>query len=450
VTRRIPHRLTFKRALALAVLGAACAGGAPDGERARPEPWARLTGSCPSLEGTYALVAMVPPFSQTDLGALAGDRGRQYPWETMTIAGDPDDSLVITLARSEAQRAEYRAALGDRDEFYARQFRELQRPAIRWSSGFATMTDSAYEANFWQLTLPPTQRHVLTRRSHYRCTRGWVRFDRVVHDPGPDPMNPRPDTVIGEVLLRRGEKGSLLARADYKDEKELTLWCGDGCRGIELGTWGARQWGRWPSAAPASDGVVARPWAEPFEPPPIRSATNAPAIAPLTAPDSIASALRPLLPEGVQLQSVERDGDGYRALIASRNTTPFTQLMTAVRGAYRFRHEGVVGLTRAPEGEWLLALALGDIWTDSPANPHDPTRALFQALPTGVTWAGTRGAGKGLEVTLVSKEQGPMDDAVRAIEALDAYEEVRVKSSIRSAYDQSIVTIVYVREQARP
>ena len=400
---------------------------------------------CPSLAGTYQLTVATPPFPQTEFGRLAATSGARYPWETMTIAGDADDSLVITLARSEAQREAYREALFAKGAYYENQYRRLHRPDVRWSSGFATMTDAEYEANLQQLTLAPTQVAVLRRRVHYSCTKGWVQVDRVVHDPGPDPMNPRPDTVIGQVLLRRGAKGSLVARADYRDEKELMLWCGDGCRGIKLGTWGVRQWGRWPGASAPANGTVARPWAEPFEPPPLRSSDRPPA----SPAESIASALRPLLPGEVQLRSVVVDGDGYRALVASRNTAPLTHVMATLRGAYRFRGERVVGLTRSAGGDWVLAIDLGDIWVDSPANPHNPIQPLTEALPPGVRWVGTSAAGQGLEVTLVAKEEGAMRDAVRAIEQLTAYEEVRVKSSIQSPVDQAFVTVVYVRERAR-
>jgi len=445
VSRRLLRRFVSSLTVALVALSAACSSAGPDGESPRWEPLARLTASCPSIEGTYALGATVPALAQSELGALAREGGRRFPWETMTIAGDADDSLVVTLERSERQRGAYRDTLAAKGEYYARQLRQLHSPDVRWSSGFATMTDSAYEANLFLLTLAPREVHTLKRRAHYTCTGGWLRFDRVVHDPGPDLMNPRPDTVIGDVRLRRGSNGSLVARADYKDEKELMLWCGDGCRGIPLGTWGVRVWGRWPAAPSAASAEIARPWAEPFEAPPLRAVT----YAPRATPEAITDSLRPLLPSGVTLRGVERDGDGFRVQLASRTTTPFTQLMSAVRRSYRFRHERVVGIARDAAGGWVLSLSLGDIWENSPANPHDPLGALVRALPAGVTWSGTRGAGKGLEVTLLSKEQPAMDDAVRAIERLDAYEEVRVKSSIRSTYDQAIVTIVYVRERAR-
>lgn len=429
----------------LAVVGA-CSRGGPEGDSPRWEPWARFTLKCPSIEGTYALTGTRPPLSQTVLGDLARSSGARFPWETMTIAGDADDSLVVTLARSEAQREAYRDYVFSRGAYYENEYTRLHRPDVRWSSGFATMTDDEYEENLQKLYLSPTRTQTLRRRDHYTCKSGWVRVERVVSDPGPDRSNPRPDTVIGVVMLRRGWKGSLVARADYRDEKEFLLWCGDGCNGIPLGTWNVHDWGRWPSAPRAANGAVAQPWAEPFEAPELRVSDRAPA----TTPDAITEALRPMLPAEVQLQSMTRDGDGFRAVLVSRNTTPFTQLLDAVRRSYRFRHERVVGLARGAGGDLMLSLSLGDIWQNSPANPHDPTGALTQALPDGVRMVGVRGAGEGLEVTLVSTEQSPMDDAVRAISRLTAYDSVAVKSSIRSSYDQSIVTIVYIRERAEP
>lgn len=422
----------------------ACADG-PDGDTVRAERWASLTGQCPALAGTYALTHRDRPLSQTVLGDLAVSGGARFPWETMTLAGDADDSLVVTLARSEAQRERFRAALFEKGAYYADQYRRLQRPDVRWSSGFATMTDSAYEQNLFKQFLEPVRRRTLHRGYEYSCNGGWLRVDRVVRDPGPDRDNPRPDTVIGVVHLRRGEAGSLVARADYKDEKELMLWCGDGCRGVKLGRWHVRQWGRWPGASAPANGVPERPWAEPFEPPPVRWSARTST----TAPAVIADALRPLLPVGVELHSVAPDGQGFRAVLVSRSTTPFTELLATLRGAYRFRHQQVVGLAHAPEGGWQLTLDLGDIWTDSPANPRDPTRALHEALPSGVSMVGVRTDRRGAEVTLVAQEQARIDAAVRAITSLDAYDEVRVKSSIRSPVDQAIVTVVVVRERGR-
>lgn len=445
--RRHPARfVTSCLVLGSVALASACTDGGPEGDRVRWEPWARLTLKCPSIEGTYELAGRRPPLSQTLLGDLAQSSGARFPWETMTIAGDADDSLVVTLARSEAQRAAYRDYVFSRGAYYENEYKRLHRPDVRWSSGFATMTDDEYEENLQKLYLSPTRSHTLKRRDHYTCKSGWVRVERVVSDPGPDRSNPRPDTVIGVVMLRRGWKGSLVARADYRDEQEFMLWCGDGCKGVPLGTWNVHDWGRWPSAPGAANGAVARPWGEPFDAPEVRVSERAPA----NTPDVIAGALRPMLPAGLQLQSMIRDGDGYRAQLVSRNTTPFTQLVDAVRRSYHFRHERVVGLTRGAGGDWILSLGLGDIWKNSPANPHDPTGALTQALPDGVRMVGVRGAGKGIEVTLVSTEQAPMDDAVSAITRLTAYDSVAVKSSIRSSYDQSIVTIVYVRERAEP
>ncbi|MBK6454738.1 MAG: hypothetical protein IPF87_01430 [Gemmatimonadetes bacterium] len=433
--------------LAAGALLTACSPNPADWVEARWEPLAVLTQRCPNLEGTFALRSgNRSPLSQTVFASYVRSSAPRFPWETVTLAGDANDSLVLTVARSQQQREAYRDAVFQRGEYYEREYRRMHSPSVRWSSGFATMTDSAYGANLETLYLAPVRSYTLRRGEHYTCKGGWLRVDRIVHDPGPDRNNPRPDTVVGEVLLRKGWKGDLVAMAKVREAREFTVWCGDGCKGIPLGTWTARTWGRWRSSAVASDGPSPRPWAEPFEAAPVAASDPAPD----TPPEEIARELRPMLPAGLQLQSVSRDGVGYRALLAGRSTTPFTQLVSTLRRSYRFRHERVVGLSRLAHGEWVLALSLGDIWRDSPANPRDPTGPLVRALPDGVRMVGVRGAGKGLEVTLVSQEQPPMDDAVRAIARLSAYDSVAVKSSIRSTYDQAIVAIVYVRERAEP
>jgi hypothetical protein len=315
-----PHDTTFRSfALALAAvpLVAACSPNPGDWVKARWEPMAALTQRCPNLEGTYTMAGGArPPMSQTIFGSYVTGGNRRFPWETMTIAGQGDDSLVLTLARSQRQRDAFRDAVFARGAYYEREYRRMHSPSGRWSSGFATMTDSAYGANLETLYLAPVRSYTLRRGEHHTCKGGWLRVDRVVHDPGPDRNNPRPDTVVGEVLLRKGWKGDLVAMAKVREAREFTVWCGDGCKGIPLGTWTARTWGRWRSSAVASDGPSPRPWAEPFEAPPLSRAPTAAS----TPPEAIADALRPMLPSGARLQTIERDGSGYRAQIASHST----------------------------------------------------------------------------------------------------------------------------------
>ena len=444
-----PHDSTFRSlALALAAvpLVSACSPNPGDWFKARWEPMAALTQRCPNLEGTYTMAGGArPPMSQTIFGSYVTGGNRRFPWETMTIAGQGDDSLVLTLARSQRQRDAFRDAVFARGAYYEREYRRMHSPAVRWSSGFATMTDSAYAANLETLYLAPVRSYTLRRGEHHTCKGGWLRVDRVVHDPGPDRNNPRPDTVVGEVLLRKGWKGDLVAMAKVREAREFTVWCGDGCKGIPLGTWTARTWGRWRSSAVASDGPSPRPWAEPFEAPPLSRAPTAAS----TPPEAIADALRPMLPSGARLQTIERDGSGSRAQIASHSTTPMAALIASLRRAYRFRGERVLGISRAADGGWVMTLGIGDLWFDSPANPHDPTRAAWEALPAGVKLVGVQGgAARGLELTLVADRQSAIDDAVQAIAGQAAYEAVSLKSSIRSSVGD-VVAIVYVRERPR-
>jgi hypothetical protein len=227
---------------------------------------AALTQRCPNLEGTYTMAGGArPPMSQTIFGSYVTGGNRRFPWETMTIAGQGDDSLVLTLARSQRQRDAFRDAVFARGAYYEREYRRMHSPSGRWSSGFATMTDSAYGANLETLYLAPVRSYTLRRRlSTTRAKAAGLRVDRVVHDPGPDRNNPRPDTVVGEVLLRKGWKGDLVAMAKVREAREFTVWCGDGLQGdptrhvdrAHVGTLAVVRGGLgWPEPAPMGGAV---------------------------------------------------------------------------------------------------------------------------------------------------------------------------------------------------
>lgn len=442
----------FPRSLWLAAVSAslaaaftACLPNPTEWDDARIEPFAALTFSCPNLEGTYALKGGGVPMSQTAFGRLATSDGHRFPWETMTIQGDADDSLVLTLARGDEQRARYRDYVFARGAYYERQYKEMHTPEVRWRSGFATMTDEQYARNIEELYLKPVESHALRRGRDYTCGGGWLRVDRLVHDPGPDRNNPRPDTVIGEVHVRKGWKGELVARSEFDEDLEFSVWCGDGCQGVPIGNWTMHAWGRWQEASPASDGTLPRPWAEPFAPPPAQP----PRGSAVTSPDVIARELRPMIPAAAQLQSVRHDQDGYRVVVTSDSTAPFTELVASLRRSYRFRSQRVLGLTRGAQGEWAIALGIGDVWHDSPATPHDATRAAWESLPPAVKLVGSGPAPRrGLELTLVSTDQSAIDRAAQAIASRPEYDSVAVMSNFRAEHGE-IVTRVYIRERPR-
>ncbi len=169
--------------------------------------------------------------------------------EWITIAGNARDSLVVTVWSGDS------TAAGNRE------WQRMQDPAVRWSSEFARMSDVEYARVLEQLTRRDERRRVLHRGWEYECGGGWVRGPRTVHDPGPDSRTPRPDTVIGEVLLARTTDGGLAAQAVYAERQEFTVWCGDGCRGIPLGTWTTHEWAYWAKGEPFTRPPDPRRWA---------------------------------------------------------------------------------------------------------------------------------------------------------------------------------------------
>lgn len=103
----------------------------------------------------------------------------------------------------------------------------------------------------------------------YYCEDGWLRLQ-------PGALSDRFDAEVAsegffprrrELLLATGRESALVARYDRTDYEELTVWCGDGCRGIPLPwTFETRStWSRtevWAEGAPRPSVVAAAREAE--------------------------------------------------------------------------------------------------------------------------------------------------------------------------------------------
>jgi hypothetical protein len=229
--------------------------------------WRRVVGGCPDISGTFALTAPQSTterpgaFRETFLRQATSLGDPRFPWETITIAGDASDSLVLTVSRSDSGLAAYRAFAVENSLDSYREWTVLQDPAVRHSGQFARMSDSAYAANLAHLTLPRREQVVVHHGVEYDCDAGWVRSARFMADAAPGWRAPLPDD--GDVRLARSLDGGLVGQATMSATTTISLWCGDGCKAASLGTGTVTRWARLRPGEPGTLSPEARPWAVP-------------------------------------------------------------------------------------------------------------------------------------------------------------------------------------------
>lgn len=432
--------------LALAALMAtgACGDGYPDGWASMPGTVAALTGgACPEISGTWR-VNFTREFVQSSLGRSIGGRRPRFNWETITVDGDADDSLVITTRRSDSLIAAQRAwsrEHGDPAEYEAG---KLRHAAVRWREGsFFEMTEEEYAANLAQLTLAPVRRHVLTRGTDYECDAGRVVSERFLEGWYRDREgNPR-DTVIGEVRVARNRAGDLVFEARYREEVKLGLWAETNA-GIPLGTWTMHQWSRLVPAEPAVATPEPRPWAGPFVAEyPIGSEGDG--LVSTWSPDEIFGLVRPLVATGAELGEVARVGRAFRLALVAPSTDPFARTLAAWRRSQRFSTIQVARLEGEP-GNWRMEVRVHA--TARPSTMSATTLASRVASLLGVRARvdSVREQHGGASLYLVCTGRGAWAEA---IDALKRSKEVRLASYMFDRLDSGDVSRGWVHVEER-
>ena len=358
--------------LLIAIFGLSACNEYPSGWPAVNKP---LFSACPDIQGTYALTTpsggnIAPVLHQSPVfrSIFMQTLGR-WPWESMTIEGDINTGFVVTLARSpqtlDAWR-EYFFAQGGKN-YYRNQYNTMHAPQTRWRGSFAQMSDDEYATNLAELFITATQRYELKRGTHYECSSGWIKSERWKHDPGPDRSRPEPDQLDGYMQFGQDHAGNLVVKSTFQQAEQLNLWCGDGCKGIPLGTWTRHRWTQLNKTVPAHDGKLPRPW----------TATFVIEYPHMLAPDSkpeqltkLREKIMPLLTEGVQLSALQvtQGGLGYegvRATLIGTTTDALRRTRVALQQAHLNTNKlGVNGnqdveaLHRLPDGSYELWLWL--------------------------------------------------------------------------------------------
>jgi hypothetical protein len=396
-----------------------------------------LFNACPNIQGTYALttpsggnVAPVlhqsPPFRSL----FAQNPGR-WPWESMTIEGDINTGFSVTLARSpqtlDAWR-EYFFAQGGKN-YYRNQYNTMHAAQTRWRGSFAQMSDDEYAANLAELFIAATRRYELKRGTDYECSHGWIKSERWKHDPGPDRSRPEPDQLDGHMRFGQDHAGNLVVESIFQQAEQLNIWCGDGCKGIPLGTWTQHRWTQLKRTMPAHDGKLPRPWADTFVieyPHLLDSSAKSEQLAKLR------EKIMPLLAKGVRLSALQvtQGGLGYegvRATLLSADSGALRQTLKNLAQAHiNLNKQGVNGeqnveaLQKTPAGDYELWLWLSMAYVLTEANraPNQHEVIVSESLkrlPAGMKITGSARYAPGADIYITSPDEASIAQFLRAM-----------------------------------
>ncbi len=353
-------------ALSAASLMAACDG--------KPDGWAAIDSGlvssivakgCPDLTGTYRLHPRVDDFgnvmSVTIFDYRLADQGHAFPWETMTISGDARTALVATYARS----AETMAALHARSEAWwrkigdrpiaAENYAVMFSPEGRHLPKFAAMSDDEYEGYLKKTFAWPTHSVTVRHGVHYKCSGGWL--DNIISVEGVPGQREDGKPVQHYSLsarLARDKAGYLVAHHVRMVRQELTLWCGDGCKGIPLGMWEQHAWGRWAPDQPAWSGPVPRPWAVKLpDPIPVAAAKPEPAVVRMAlSAGNLPGRVWPLLPQGMRVGTVGVAGSRFWFTAYTDSQAQVAELMRNLDRSSDFANPELASIGRNASGQY--------------------------------------------------------------------------------------------------
>jgi len=222
------RRPTLHLFVTVLMLLSACDGYPQDWASPDPGLTARIFNRCPDLAGDYLIGQHLDsgrwvddedfgklPFFLTPIGAQS--QARHYPWGTVSVAGDAAQELTITLRRSNQRVEAHKAAvLAQRHS----------RPPQFWPAEHEV-------------------RQTLKPDVDYRCVQGWLVAVPGAHGPPGAGYN----TGSSVSRITRDARGGLVAHIAGTEERNLSLWCGDGCKASIPIDEDVNLWGHWPAVS---------------------------------------------------------------------------------------------------------------------------------------------------------------------------------------------------------
>lgn len=417
-----------------------------------PDDWPALerasSGECPDINGSYRIGSTsqaqpgIPSLEDTLFRDVIADGQPRFPWEIMTLSGDPEKEIRIKLGLTPQTLQTWRKSQLKAGSYAERQIQSMQAPQLRWSGGFARMTDEQYEKNQSLFFAPQEKEHILKKGIHYICVNDWISGDRLDQNHNPDQSNLRQERLHGVVRFARDEQKFLVAQSEYKAARDLAAWCGEICKGITLGTTTAHEWRRWSPAHAAGEVKILQPWSADF----ISDVSLPSGMPDVNAADrmqEVQAIVTPLLPPQVQLHTVEPVGHGVMLTIDSKNQSAFAQLIVAIEQSFAFMRNEVRSLQNQPNGTYRMNILL-TLKEQPSLTPTDVIEAwLRPLLPTGVELQSVTANGAGFKLDARVPDNAAIERLMRNLEHSTQFHSPRVETIFTDAESLRMVVIQF-------
>ncbi len=426
----------------IVVLLAGCSNDYPDGW---PAVERASSGECPDISGSYRIASTsqaqpgIPGLEDTLFRDVIADGQPRFPWEIMTLSGDPKKEIRIKLGLTPQTLQTWRLSQLKAGSYTERQIQGMQAPQQRWSGGFARMTDEQYEKNLSLFFSPQEKEHVLKKGIHYICVNDWISGDRLDQNHAPDLNNPRQNRLHGVVRFARDEKNHLVAQSEYKAPRDLSTWCGEICKGITLGTTTAHEWRRWSPAHATGEVKILQPWSADFISD-VSLPSGMPDVNTADRLQEVQAIVAPLLPPQVQLHTVESVGHGVMLTIDSKTQSAFAQLIVAIEQSFAFMRNEVRSLQKQPDDTYRMNILL----TLKEQPSLTPTGVietwLRPLLPEDVELRSVTANGAGFKLDARVPDNAAIEQLMRNLEHSTQFHSPRVETTFTGA--ENLYTVV--------
>jgi hypothetical protein len=195
---------------------------------------------CPNITGTFQFQG--DPGSRFGMVTTALGADNETRWSTVTITLQPNGRLHYTRSMTAEVMHSAAMALRDYNEGRYEQWRKdaLAGPDLNSSDYSKALQDYFYRL---QRNGPSPER---SGEENGLCQDGWLGLSRLTEfEPGNGPHSYSRD---GMVWFARDREGGLLARTIEGEYHQISIWCGDGCKGIPYYTNSETVWARFAPA----------------------------------------------------------------------------------------------------------------------------------------------------------------------------------------------------------
>ncbi len=411
-----------------------CGPGYPTDWPAVDVPW---FGGCPDLQGTYRIVEAL------DEGGYRGGLGRTVfvpqgravggapPWDRMTISGEVDDAIMVTLdyspeflERVEAHERERRASTDRSLRF--------QDPATRWSRAHRDQSDAEYIKSAERLRTPLSHTHRIGHGLDYSCENGWL-----VTALNRDYSGTGTSGASDALRFTRDKAGGLVMNAVFTSEQRFNLWCGDGCVGFSLGTGENHRWAHWPALAKDSPSAQTPTlWRGDYralDPVPLdpngRGAKRV---------DELRAALTQALPDDVQLDAVEGAGNGVRATVSAVDDDALSRLFAPLDQSPAIDLVNVESVIHEAPDRVRMSLFVQPTPKTPAPDITAADAAMRKLLPDGVTLVTFEARGGAYTLIVTSPDNPRVSQLLRAIDTSGTFRapelvEIKNEGALRRA-----------------